>query len=124
MYEVSITGSFSAAHNLRHYRGKCENLHGHNWKVEIILSGKGLDNAGMLYDFTLLKKKLKQVISELDHKYLNKTAPFNKLNPTSENMAKYIYDRVKPTVSKRKLKIGRVKVWESDTSYAAYIPEI
>lgn len=120
MYEISIVDVFSAAHRLRYYKGKCEKLHGHNWKVEVTLKGEELNKIGMLYDFTELKKILKEITSNLDHKYLNEIPVFKKTNPTSENIAKYIYGKLKRKISNLKLKVLKVKVWESDISSAAY----
>lgn len=116
MYSVKIEGNFSSAHNLRGYRGKCEALHGHNWKVEIAVSGDNLDKIGMLIDFKILKSKLNAVLDGLDHKYLNKIPYFKKANPTSENIARYIYERLK----ERGLTLRSVTVWENDTSSATY----
>lgn len=116
IYEVSITDTFSAAHSLRYYKGKCEKLHGHNWKVELILQGLKLNKIGILYDFTDLKRILKEIISNLDHKHLNEIPVFNRTNPTSENIAKYIYDNAKHRIDG----VSRVKVWESETSSATY----
>jgi 6-pyruvoyltetrahydropterin/6-carboxytetrahydropterin synthase len=108
---------FSSAHNLRNYNGNCENLHGHNWKVEAILQGERLDNIGMLVDFKILKKHLKQILDELDHKYLNDTEYFSKVNPTSENMAQYIYNRLKESFGDL---VFKVIVWESENAAAEY----
>ncbi len=113
MHKVSVIDYFSAAHNLRGYKGKCEELHGHNWKVEVSLESARLDKTGMVVDFKILKDKLKRVLKLLDHKYLNKLAYFKKTNPTSENIAKYIYDRLK-------CRVQSVSVWESHNSYATY----
>jgi 6-pyruvoyltetrahydropterin/6-carboxytetrahydropterin synthase len=118
MYSVKVEGSFSSAHNLRGYKGKCEALHGHNWKVELVAAGSRLDKAGMLVDFKVLKVGLNKVLDGLDHKYLNDLAYFKKVNPTSENLAKYIYDCVKPQVSG----VKSVTVWESENSCATYAP--
>lgn len=120
MYEISVTGTFSAAHNLRHYRGKCEKLHGHNWKVELTLSGEKLDKTGLLYDFVDLKKILREIISRLDHAYLNEIPAFRKLNPSSENIAKYICDNARRRISDARLKIHSVKVWESEKNCVVY----
>ncbi len=116
MYSIKVESSFSAAHNLRGYKGKCEELHGHNWKVEVVVSADRLDKAGMVLDFKYLKSRLNKMLEQLDHKYLNKVTYFKKYNPTSENIAKYIYDRLKVQGSKVKL----VTVWESDNSCATY----
>ena len=92
MFEVSVDDSFAAAHNLRNYKGKCENLHGHNYKVRVTLSGRELDDTGLLYDFVHLKQVIQSVIRSLDHQYLNELKPFDVLNPSAENIAKHIFD--------------------------------
>ncbi len=119
MYSVKVEAYFSAAHNLRHYRGKCESLHGHNWKVEAAVFKNKLDKAGMAMDFKVLKMELKKVLENLDHSYLNKNAYFKKSNPTSENIARYIYDILKTRIKD----IATVTVWESDNSCATYYGE-
>ena len=118
MYTIKVRSNFSGAHNLREYKGKCEELHGHNWHVEVVASAKDLDKAGMVVDFKELKELLDKTLAGLDHKYLNEVDQFKKVNPTSENIARYIYE----TVSKEKpdLKINEVTVWETDTSSATY----
>jgi len=119
MFVIKITDSFSGAHNLRGYEGKCENLHGHNWKVELEVSSKELDETGMVVDFKDVKKYLSEVLSEFDHKYLNDISFFIDNNPTSENIAKYIYD----SLSKAVKGLSKVSVWETDTSQASYLGE-
>lgn len=119
MYNIKVESNFSSAHNLRGYKGKCETLHGHNWKVELVLAGKKLDKTGMLLDFKYLKMKLNACLEKLDHKYLNNLAYFKKHNPTSENIAKYIYDTLKPQASN----LASVTVWESDSCCATYYGE-
>lgn len=116
MYSIKVEGNFSSAHNLRGYKGKCEELHGHNWKVEVAVAAEKLDKTGMVADFTYLKAKLNKVVDGLDHKYLNNIVYFKKVNPTSENIARYIYDRIKD----RGLRVKSVTVWESDNSCATY----
>ncbi len=116
MYSIKVEASFSSAHNLRGYHGKCEELHGHNWKVEVVAASPELDKSGMVLDFNDLKKKMNNVLEKLDHKYLNKISYFKKANPTSENIAKYIYDSLKQQVSALK----SVTVWENNTSSATY----
>ena len=116
MFSLKVEGSFSSAHNLRGYKGKCEDLHGHNWRVKITVESAELDEIGMLLDFKYLKKKLNAVLDDLDHKYLNKLAFFKRVNPTSENIAKYIYDRLKPRIPL----LSSVTVWENSTSSATY----
>ncbi|MFA4989020.1 MAG: 6-carboxytetrahydropterin synthase QueD, partial [Candidatus Omnitrophota bacterium] len=90
MYTLKVESSFSSAHNLRGYKGKCEELHGHNWRVEISVRSRDLDGTGMLLDFKYLKKKLNNVLDRMDHQYLNKLDHFKKVNPTSENIARYV----------------------------------
>lgn len=116
MYEIRVRGEFSAAHNLRGYLGKCEELHGHNWRVEVALSGKRLDKIGMLMDFKEIKSRLNKVLDKLDHKHLNALSYFKKTNPTSENIARYIYDRLKLQAAS----LESVTVWESDSSSTTY----
>jgi 6-pyruvoyltetrahydropterin/6-carboxytetrahydropterin synthase len=118
MYKVSILADFSSAHMLRGYKGKCENLHGHNWKVRVSVYSDKLDKLGMVIDFKDLKKTVHDALEELDHKNLNDLEYFRSVNPTSENIAKYLYDRLK--IKGRRLK---VTVWESDTAFATYAPE-
>ncbi len=116
MYKIKVEGHFSSAHNLRGYKGKCESLHGHNWKVEVELAGDKLDKSGMLTDFKLLKARLNKILEKLDHKYLNKLPYFKRVNPTSENIAKFIYDNLA-----LKLKgLKSVTVWESQNCRAGY----
>jgi len=123
MYELSIEDHFSAAHNLRNYKGKCENLHGHNYRVQVYIRGEKLDKSGLLADFVELKKALKKVLDKLDHQYLNEVPPFTKLNPTAENIAKYIYEQLRYTLHVTRYTVSKVIVWESDTSSASYSEE-
>ena len=116
MFEIKVIGQFSAAHNLRGYRGRCEELHGHNWKVEVIVSGEKLDKTGMLIDFKQLKMRLNKVLDRLDHKYITRLTHFKRVNPTSENIAKYIYASLKDKAPG----LRSVTVWESDNSSASY----
>jgi 6-pyruvoyltetrahydropterin/6-carboxytetrahydropterin synthase len=124
MYEVSVDQDFAAAHNLRNYKGKCEDLHGHNYKVRVFMAGEKLDDSGLLYDFVHLKQVIHAVIRPLDHKYLNELPPFDKLNPSAENIARYIYDeavkQLRPAANGAA--ISRVIVWETETSAATYRP--
>lgn len=116
MYNIKIEAYFSSAHFLRGYRGKCEELHGHNWKVEVTAQAKKLDKIGMLLDFKDLKMALNKVLEKLDHKCLNNLAYFKKVNPTSENIARYIYNNLKLGVTNLKL----ITVWESHNCCASY----
>jgi 6-pyruvoyltetrahydropterin/6-carboxytetrahydropterin synthase len=122
IYEVSVEEAFSAAHQLRNYRGKCENLHGHNYKVLVVAVGPELDETGLLYDFASLKQALRAVVRALDHTFLNELPPFDKLNPSAENLARFIHDetarQLPPAANGSHL--ARVTVWETETSSATY----
>jgi 6-pyruvoyltetrahydropterin/6-carboxytetrahydropterin synthase len=124
MYEVYVDESFAAAHNLRGYKGKCEDLHGHNYKVRVTLEGKELDSVGLLYDFVHLKQVIHQVIGALDHKYLNELKPFDVLNPSAENIARYIYDETAKHLRQAPNgpRVASITVWESDVTAATYRP--
>jgi len=123
MYEVIVEGSFSAAHNLRGYRKKCEKLHGHNWKVRVGIRGGELDRTGMLIDFTEVKDYLERILEKLDHKYLNEILHFKVTNPTSENIARFIYTELKALLKGSRYGVNKVTVWESDTTSATYFQE-
>ncbi|MBO4491548.1 MAG: 6-carboxytetrahydropterin synthase QueD [Lentisphaeria bacterium] len=121
MFELDITRDFSAAHSLRGYNGDCSALHGHNWTVQVFVVSRELDKVGIAMDFKLLKKELNEVLAEFDHKYLNDLPAFAGRNPTSENIAMYIYQRLKPVVtSVPGASLSRVRVCESPTSGASY----
>jgi len=119
MYEIEVTGSFSSAHNLREYKGKCEVVHGHNWKVKVIIMSEELNSEGMVIDFNLAKKYLNNILKKLDHKYINEIEPFDKINPTSENIAKFIFQEMSGMIEGN-LKVKKVTVWETETSSASY----
>lgn len=123
MYEISAMGHFDAAHFLRGYSGKCANIHGHRWKVEIILQGGELDNLGILVDFMDVKGMLKAVLNTFDHKMINDIPPFDLINPTAENIAEFVFgqmaDQLKHQTGKQ-IGITRVTVWESESASAAY----
>ena len=123
MYEVSIKLGFSSAHRLRGYKGKCEALHGHNWKVEVIVKKESLDKIGMAVDFRELKSKLNGILAPLDHQYLNKLPYFKRVNPTSENIAEYIFNLLSCRIKKSKLILSKVTVWESENSAASFFKE-
>jgi 6-pyruvoyltetrahydropterin/6-carboxytetrahydropterin synthase len=116
MFEIKVKADFSAAHNLRNYEGKCEKLHGHNWIVEATFRYEGVDKDGLAIDFRIAKTALKDSIEELDHSYLNELGFFKKINPTSESIAKFIFDSLK----KKMGRIHSVAVWENDRSCAVY----
>jgi len=123
MFEVSVEETFAAGHSLRNYRGKCENVHGHNYRVQVTLNGPELDDIGLLVDFVQVKKLIMQVVDRLDHQFLNDLAPFDVLNPSAENMAKYFYDEISGGLGQSTpVKVGQVQVWETDTTSATYRP--
>jgi len=124
MFEITVEAGFSSGHYLRNYRGKCENPHGHNYKVFVTLIGEELDEAGMLVDFKLLKQVMRPTVDYLDHFMINDLAPFDKeINPSAENLAKYFYEQTSNQL--REMTGGRVRVkdctlYETDTSFARY----
>ena len=123
MYEVFVDETFAAAHNLRNYTGKCENLHGHNYKVRVTLSGPELDSTGLLYDFVHLKQVIQSVIRALDHRYLNELKPFDVLNPSAENIAKFFFDetnRQLDGITQGRVRVKDCTIWETDTTTATY----
>lgn len=121
MYEVMIQAEFSSAHALRNYRGKCENLHGHNWKIEIYVCGKSLDNTGLLVDFKELKTATKKVMDKIDHKVLNEIPPFDKAcNPSSENISRYVLEEVGTQINNQNRVVYKVSAWETPSTVATY----
>lgn len=123
MFELSVEQSFAAGHALRHYKGKCENVHGHNYKVQLKVIGTELDKAGLLMDFGDMKHILREVIAILDHQFINDIEPFTTVNPSAENMAKYFYDEITRRMPEGSpTTLGEVKIWETDIQYAAYRP--
>ena len=122
MYEVKIITQFAAAHRLENFYGKCEALHGHNWKVEVFLAGEKLDSAGLLIDFGVIKARTNEVLEEIDHKYLNELAAFRDCNPSSENLARYLFERLGAVLNGDAVTVRRVNVWESDNACASYYP--
>jgi len=129
MFEVSVEEVFPAGHSLRNYHGKCENVHGHNYRVCVTVRGQDVDDNGLLVDFAELKKLVRAVKDRLDHQYLNDLAPFDKINPSAENIAKYFYDEIAGGLSPDGLnketsaKLYEVKLWETDITYATYRPQ-
>lgn len=130
MYIVKIISNFSSAHSLRNYKGKCEAIHGHNWKIEVLASSNMLNSSGMVIDFSDLKKITKDVLEELDHKYLNDLDYFSAKgdsasgekghNPSSEEIAKYIFTKIKNNITLDNGKLKEVRVWETENSCAKY----
>jgi 6-pyruvoyltetrahydropterin/6-carboxytetrahydropterin synthase len=124
MFHISVEETFSAGHALRGYKGKCENPHGHNYRVRAIVEGEQLDSIGLLFDFTHLKRILRELIAGVDHKFLNDQAPFDAINPSAENMAKFFYDETTRQMEKigNAPKITSVTIWETDETSATYTP--
>ena len=120
MYELMIESQFSAAHQLRGYKGKCEGLHGHNWRIQVTVSSEKLNDVGMAMDFHDLKAMTNEVISSLDHSFLNEVFPFTEKNPSSENIAKWIYDLINKKIKKKQCNMSSVTIWENETSSATY----
>jgi len=125
VYEVMIEEEFSAAHALRGYRGKCENLHGHNWKVEVYVRGERLDDVGMLVDFRLLKSATRRVMHYLDHQNLNELKPFDsEINPSSEHLAGFVLHQLAAEINDDRVKVYKVRVWETPSTCATYEVEL
>ena len=122
-YSISVLCSFAAAHNLRQYKGSCERLHGHNYKVEVTLSCQRLDGDGMVYDFKDLKRITKALADRLDHGYINEVKPFDEWNPSAENLCRYFYDEVSTQVADDRVRVSAVTVWETDIYRATFTPE-
>ena len=120
MYELSIETGFASAHQLRGYKGKCEKLHGHNWKVQISVTAERLNEIDLAIDFHELKKIANEVVSPLDHAFLNDIFPFTEKNPSSENVAKWIFESLKKKINDDNIRVSAVTVWESDTASASY----
>jgi 6-pyruvoyltetrahydropterin/6-carboxytetrahydropterin synthase len=125
MYEVTVEQTFAAAHALRHYKGACENLHGHNFKVHVTIEGEKLDQAGMLVDFLDVKALMKQIMQRIEHQNLNEVKPFDQeKNPSAENIAEYFYNYMAEGLKDVPVpvRVSQVKVWETDIQSATYRP--
>lgn len=122
MYELMVETSFSAAHQLRGYNGKCENMHGHNWKIHVHIATDKLNNIDLAFDFHDLKAMANEVVEPLDHAFLNDLFPFTEKNPSSENIAKWIFDNLKKKVAAKApdVNVTAVTVWESEIASATY----
>ncbi len=123
MFQVTVERTFAAGHYLRNYKGKCENPHGHNYKVRVTLQGRELDKAGLLLDFKDLKDVMKQTIERLDHQMINDLEPFTTLNPSAENLARYFYEQTNAQlkqVTNGRVAVKDVTVFETDTTTATY----
>ncbi|CAG1015779.1 6-carboxytetrahydropterin synthase QueD [Geobacter sp.] len=120
MYKLKILTSFAAAHCLINYQGDCENLHGHNWKVEVAVMAQELDKAGLGIDFKILKQETNGLLRTLDHKYLNDLDPFRDISPSSENISRYLYEELSKRLNDGNIKVESITVWESDNAAATY----
>jgi len=120
VYYLTIQTHFAAAHNLINYQGDCENLHGHNWKVEVRVRARQLDAAGLGIDFKVLKKEANKLLDELDHKYLNDLEPFRNISPSSENICRFLFERLSARLNTDNVQVDEVRVWESDNACASY----
>lgn len=122
MYILKTIVSFSAAHSLRGYIGDCARIHGHNWKIEAEVHTPELNDIGIGIDFKDVKNSMRQIIEPLDHQYLNELAPFDKLNPTAENIAKWFFDKLAPQINHGKIELAAITLWETDKSSIRYEP--
>ena len=123
MYEIEVTDHFSSAHRLREQGSACERLHGHNWFVTVTLRAEALDEIGLGIDFKVIKRHLKELLDVLDHQDLNTIAPFDEINPSTENLARYIYERLGERLEGQNARVHRVKVSEGPNTSATYIGE-
>jgi 6-pyruvoyltetrahydropterin/6-carboxytetrahydropterin synthase len=124
MFQVTVDETFSSGHALRGYKGKCENVHGHNYKVRVTLEGPQLDSVGLLCDFTHLKRVIREIVGGVDHKFLNDMAPFDVINPSAENLAKYFYDETTRQMNAMPegARVTSITIWETGTTSATYRP--
>ena len=122
MYELKVITSFAAAHQLNNFHGACENLHGHNWKIEICVTSELLNEAAIVIDFGILKQNVKNVMTHLDHKFLNDLEAFKDQNPSSENIARYVAEQLSALLQTPQIKVSSVTAWESETACATYYP--
>lgn len=120
MFELTILSQFAAAHQLREYEGGCEDLHGHNWKIEVRVCGDELEDNGLLIDFRQIKAATKKALDSLDHKFLNDLDAFSTINPSSENIARYIFRFLSRELNSERVRVNLVTAWESDTACASY----
>ena len=121
MYELKVVTKFAAAHQLTMVGAKCENMHGHNWKVEVYVTGEKLDDGGVVMDFGVIKKHVADIMSMLDHKYLNELEFFQQSQPSSENIAAFVARQLQQRIDNTTVKVSRVTAWESDDASATYI---
>ena len=124
MFEVAVEQSFASAHALRNYKGRCENVHGHNWRVRVVIEGEKLDQTGMLVDFLDIKSFMGEILDRIDHQFLNEIPPFDVVNPSAENIAEYFYQQMTGKLAETPVpvRIREVKIWETEIQSATYRP--
>ena len=124
MFEIAVEQGFASAHALRNYKGRCENVHGHNWKVRVVIEGETLDQTGMLVDFLDVKSLLGEILDRIDHQFLNEIPPFDVVNPSAENIAEYFYQQMTGRLDGTPVpvRIREVKIWETEIQSATYRP--
>jgi 6-pyruvoyltetrahydropterin/6-carboxytetrahydropterin synthase len=125
MFEVAVEQGFASAHALRNYKGRCENVHGHNWKVRVVIEGEKLDQTGMLVDFLDVKSLMGEIVDRIDHQFLNEIPPFDVVNPSAENIAEYFYQQMAGRLEGTPVpvRIREVKIWETEIQSATYRPK-
>ena len=124
MFEIAVEQGFASAHALRNYKGRCENIHGHNWKVQVVIEGEKLDDTGLLVDFLDVKHLMSEIIDGIDHQFLNEIPPFDVINPSAENIAEFFCKKmISGLTSSVPVRIREVRVWETDVQSATYRPE-
>jgi 6-pyruvoyltetrahydropterin/6-carboxytetrahydropterin synthase len=122
MFEVSVEQEFASAHALRNYKGACENVHGHNWKVQVVIEGEKLDQAGMLIDFLEVKRMMDCIVARLDHRFLNEVPPFDAVNPSAENLAEHFCEQMTEMMAGMPARVKEIKIWETAIQSATYRP--
>jgi 6-pyruvoyltetrahydropterin/6-carboxytetrahydropterin synthase len=125
MFEVAVEQGFASAHALRNYKGRCENVHGHNWKVRVVIEGEKLDQTGLLVDFLDVKSLMGEIVDRIDHQFLNEIPPFDVVNPSAENIAEYFYQQMARRLDATPVpvRIREVKIWETEIQSATYRPK-
>ncbi len=123
LYVIAKELEFAAAHQVRGYKGGCENLHGHNWRVRLTVAATTLNHLSMVIDFRELKRVMRDVIAPFDHRHMNEVAPFDDINPTSENVARYVFEQAAARLDDGRVRVVRVDIWENDTSKATFVRE-
>lgn len=119
-YTLKVVTDFAAAHALRDYPGECRHLHGHNWKLEVEVSAQKLNDSGMAIDFKTIKQAAREAAGELDHRYLNEVPPFDRLNPTAENMAAHLFGRLSQALNDGRVRVSSVTLWETERACVRY----